>query len=435
MPDGTVKQVNPYSGTSVWTVPRRGNRPLGVWTTTPVALDPAQAGRYCTFCELRYAETTPEKARFERDADGRWAARQGLSARQVRRHPAELRLVANLFEIVDFDYWRLNYGYEPDPQTAARFAAYVADEAGREHLLDLLRVRALAEGVEQAQWAQTPERDRLARGIAFFAGGHDVVVARRHYVEGATHDDQLASAGTLSVDEHRHYIALTVQALAALYEAIPFARYVAVFQNWLRQAGASFDHLHKQLVAIDEQSARMELELARVRADQHFYNRDVVDYAIGQGLVVAENEHAIAFAGFGHRYPSLEVFSKARSGRPWEQTSAQVEAVADLLHACHAATGAAIPTNEEWHHQMPALAPPMPWRIVIKWRVSTLAGFEGGTKIYLNTIDPWLLRDRVVQALAALQAQGSLAPGIAVGAHCPARPRSLRYDRADDVDE
>ena len=28
MPDGTVKQINPFSGTSVWTVPGRGNRPL-----------------------------------------------------------------------------------------------------------------------------------------------------------------------------------------------------------------------------------------------------------------------------------------------------------------------------------------------------------------------------------------------------------------------
>ncbi len=27
MPDGTVKQVNPFTGTQVWTVPGRGNRP------------------------------------------------------------------------------------------------------------------------------------------------------------------------------------------------------------------------------------------------------------------------------------------------------------------------------------------------------------------------------------------------------------------------
>ena len=29
MPDGTVKQINPFTGTEVWTVPGRGHRPLG----------------------------------------------------------------------------------------------------------------------------------------------------------------------------------------------------------------------------------------------------------------------------------------------------------------------------------------------------------------------------------------------------------------------
>ena len=29
LPDGTIKQVNPFTGTKVWTVPGRGARPLG----------------------------------------------------------------------------------------------------------------------------------------------------------------------------------------------------------------------------------------------------------------------------------------------------------------------------------------------------------------------------------------------------------------------
>lgn len=432
MADGTVKQLNPYSGTSVWTVPRRGNRPLAGPAVPATPLDPGQAGRHCAFCERRYLETPPEKARLEHHDDGRWALREGLSLEQVGQRPAEVRRIANLFEIVGYDYWRLNYGYHPGPQASARCAAYLADPVGRAHVLDLLRVRARAEGTTEAEWAALPEAQRLALGIAFFAGGHDVVVARRHFVEGATHDDQLASAGTLSVDEHRRYVGFTVAALSALYDEIPYARYVAVFQNWLRPAGASFDHLHKQLVAIDEHSARMELELGRLRVDPDFYNHSVVDYAAAQGLVVAENAHAVAFAGFGHRYPSLEVFAKARTGRPWDLAPDELDGVADLLHACHAATGPSIPTNEEWHHQMPGLDLSMPWRIVLKWRVSTVAGFEGGTKIYLNTVDPWHLRDRVVERLQVLAAEGALAPGVAVGADCPARPNSLRYTRAAD---
>ena len=28
MPDGTIKQVNPFTGTEVWTVPGRGKKPI-----------------------------------------------------------------------------------------------------------------------------------------------------------------------------------------------------------------------------------------------------------------------------------------------------------------------------------------------------------------------------------------------------------------------
>ena len=38
MADGTVKQLNPFSGTEVWTVAGRGNRPLGVTLPDPVRL-------------------------------------------------------------------------------------------------------------------------------------------------------------------------------------------------------------------------------------------------------------------------------------------------------------------------------------------------------------------------------------------------------------
>ncbi|MDN6695074.1 MAG: DUF4921 family protein [Corynebacterium casei] len=113
---------------------------------------------------------------------------------------------------------------------------------------------------------------------------------------------------------------------------------------------------------------------------------------------MAENEHAVLFAGFGHRYPTLEVYSK-NQGRPWEHTPEQIRGVSNLLHMAHRAIGADVPCNEEWHHQPTEVECAMPWRINLKLRVSTLAGFEGGTHIYLNTISPWDLRDKVRAAL------------------------------------
>jgi len=97
------------------------------------------------------------------------------------------------------------------------------------------------------------------------------------------------------------------------------------------------------------------------------------------------------------------------------------------VHAMHAATGVDVPTNEEWHHRPVDVDLSMPWRILLKWRVSTLAGFEGGTKVYLNTIDPMTLRDRIVPKLYALRHVGRLG-GLRIGPECSGAPNLLRYN-------
>ena len=88
------------------------------------------------------------------------------------------------------------------------------------------------------------------------------------------------------------------------------------------------------------------------------------------------------------------------------------------------AAGSQVPCNEEWHYRAPGVEVSMPLRAVVKWRISTLAGFEGGTKINVNTIDPWTMRERAVTALQAAREQGRIA-AMALGEHCPAEP--LRY--------
>jgi hypothetical protein len=72
----------------------------------------------------------------------------------------------------------------------------------------------------------------------------------------------------------------------------------------------------------------------------------------------------------------------------------------------------------------------MPWRIVIKWRVTPLAGFEGGTKIHLNTISPGDLKRRVLASLLAAREEGRLAPGIRLGNEARWERNSLRYNPA-----
>lgn len=425
LPDGTVKQVNPLTGTQVWTVPGRGNRPLTTAGVSNEPIDRTRDGAHCAFCEHRYRETPPEKSRLVRDGD-HWRRLDLVAADQLHETVAAFRRVPNLFEILSLDYWQANHGYQIPADLRARMDAYLADPAGREHAMAIARTKAQAAGLDDAAWGALDEHARRDWMDDFFAGGHDVVIARRHFTAGATTQDQLASSGTLTPAEHAAYLGITIDAMADLYRRYPQARYVAAFQNWLRPAGASFDHLHKQTVAIDEIGAQHLRELERLRRAPDAYNTWLVDYALQHGLVVAENDHAIAIAGIGHRYPTLEIFSTAAANAPWEHTPEQVRGVSDLLHACHAATGAAVPTTEEWSHRPRGVETAMPWRIGLKWRLSTLAGFEGGTKINVNTISPHGLRDRVLPRLAELRETGAIGP-MRIGAECsPARGR-LRY--------
>lgn len=423
MADGTLKQLNPFTGTQVWTVPGRGNRPLSVPQKEPEQLKPEDFTARCNFCVDKLLQTPPEKSRTV-SRDGHWEIIRDLLPHELGDTQAAFRRVPNLFEIVSYDYWAQNYGFTMDESRANQMERYLADDEGRRHVLDIVRTRLKASGQDD----NVSEEELLSHAPAYFGGGHDVIIARRHFVDGATDSTQLASSGTLSLDEHYGFIAFTIDSLRDLYERNRYAPYVSVFQNWLAPAGASFEHLHKQLVAIDERGMHSELEIAKLRQNPNMYNEWGVNFASYHNLIIAENDHAVICAGVGHRYPTINVYSKSPTPEPWRQTAEEVRGMSDILHAAHAGTGPEVPCNEEWHHKPIDLDVPMPWRINIKWRVSVLAGFEGGTKINVNTLSPYDIRDRMVSSLYELREQGRISNEIRIATECAPARNVLRYN-------
>lgn len=420
--DGTVKQTNLLSGTEVWTVPGRGNRPIASALPDAHPIDQSQQGSYCAFCENRYLDTPPERQRRVL-SDGQWQTLSNLSADQLFDSTAEFRRIPNLFEIVSYNYWHLNHGHVPSEAQRRRMAEYLASDAGYDHVMRVVHARMTATGINDAEFNLMNDSERLQQANGFFSGGHDLIIPRRHYIDGAVTTDQLAGSGTLTPAEHYQYLRMTVRGMRDLFHLDPAVRYVVAFQNWLRPAGASFDHLHKQLVAIDQLSVQGQSELDRLQEDPQIYEKTLA-VAVTRGLILAQNEHAIALAAFGHRYPTIAVWPTGKPCNPWEASSEQLRGVSDMLHAAHAATGATIPTNEEWYYRPPSVESPMRWRMLLKWRVSTMAGFEGGTRIYLNTIDPWQVRDRTVERLLKLRDEGTIAP-MRIATECRVKPKHL----------
>ncbi|BAU96420.1 hypothetical protein N24_2158 [Corynebacterium suranareeae] len=425
MADGTIKQIHPFTGTEVWTVPGRGNRPLLHNASTSIELSAKDHTSYCAFCSDNMLSTPPEKSRIVIGDNGEFDIIRGVLPDELAATTPEFRRVPNLFEIVSFDYWHHNFGFDMDAETAMRMSQYLATPQGRDHVLAIVRTRIAAAGDDPSTMT---ESELLEKAPGYFAGGHDVIIGRRHFVDNATTTDQLASSGTLTLSEHEAFIRLTVDGIDELYRRNRYVPYVVAFQNWLKPAGASFDHLHKQLVAIDERGRLIADELHHLRRNPNMYNELAVDYAGYHNLIIAENDHAVAFAGFGHRYPTIEIYSKSPTPEPWLHTDEELKSMSDLIHACHAATGADVPCNEEWVHKPIDVDMPMPWHVMIKWRVSTIAGFEGGTKVYLNTLSPHNVRDRVVKEMYRLRDEEEIAPNLRIAMECAVERNSLKYN-------
>ncbi|HUW58710.1 MAG TPA: DUF4921 family protein [Planctomycetota bacterium] len=426
MPDGTIKQINPFTRTEVWTVPGRGNKPLtNEIPTTAQRIEHHDPEDYCNFCEANYLNTPPEKARLVRTPKG-YELLEHPHASEYFDTTAVFRRVPNLFEIVTMDYWRLNHNYELSPRNRRWKQEYLATEDGFNHVRNVLSLKLRLSGYSEARLDALTREDVYNMSDAFFGGGHELIVAHRHYPEGAEYDVQLSSSGELTPEEHAEYFRFTVTAMQDIYANNRYVRYISVFQNWLAPAGASFDHLHKQLVALDEWGVSVEEEIDLVRDNPNIYNEQVVNFAAYSNFTFAENDHAIALADIGHRFPTVAVYSKSANVRPGELTAEELRGFSDLVQAVHAAMGPQIACNEEWYYTPRDAVAKMPWHILIKWRTNNPAGFEGGTKIYINPISPIALRDKLVPRLYELRDAKKIA-SFKIAEECQLAPNCLKY--------
>jgi len=426
MPDGTVKQINPFTGTEVWAVPGRGDKPL--MNEIPAAskeIDRSGAGKYCSFCESRYYEVPPEKARLVKDG-GQYRVLTRVPPDKYNDTVAEFRRLGNLFEIVTIDYWKKNYDYRLTKDAAAWRDSYLAIPRGAEHIDAVLNYKLKMSSRSEQDIRQKLLFNKESMMDAFFGGCHELIIARKHYADGATFETQLYASGEMTEEEHFQYFRFTVEAMRDMLTYNRYIRYISVFQNWLRPAGASFDHLHKQIVGLDEWGNSMLLQIQMLRDDPNIFNELGVNFAAQYNLVFAENDFAVASIGIGHRYPTIEIYSKSQASRPFEHSDAELRGVSNLVHACHAAIGSQISCNEEWYYTPIDAVYKMPWHVLLKLRVNVPAGFEGGTSIFINPFTPLDLRDKLVPRMYHLRDAGAVT-GLRIAEECRLAPNPLLY--------
>jgi galactose-1-phosphate uridylyltransferase len=426
MKDGTIKQINPFTGTEVWTVPGRASKPItNAVPENAKKLDPDRKKEdYCNFCETRYMNTPPEKERLVQIGK-KYLPLANLKPLMLEATKPVFRRIPNLFEIVTMEYWKKNFDFMISEENSKAKDEYLSDKKGYDHVMNVVNMKLKLLGLDPAK---VDESKKLDYADAFFAGGHELIVAHRHYIKDAEYDTQLFSSGEMHPSEHYEYLKFTIRGMLNIYKNNKYVRYISVFQNWLKPAGASFDHLHKQLVAIDEWGVSIEREMSLLRKNPNIYNEMGANLAAYFNLVIAENDDAIAFSDIGHRYPTICIFSKSMEIYPYELTSGELRGFSDIVHAIHAALTSQSATNEEWYYTPRDSVDIMPWHILIKLRVNTPAGFEGGTKIYINPTSPYDLRDKIITRLHELRKEKKIAK-ILIGGECQVKPNPLRYSR------
>jgi UDPglucose--hexose-1-phosphate uridylyltransferase len=212
-------------------------------------------------------------------------------------------------------------------------------------------------------------------------GAHEVIVLSPDHDRsfGRLDDDAAVEVLTVLRDRVRHHLAAG-------------RRFVAVFVNEGRAAGASIAHPHAQLVALDLIPPTAEVDVIRfVEARTDLVAREIVD-ARRDGLVVVDGP-AVAWSPFAAGSPyAMRVAHPSTRARFDEANDAQVAVVAlalrDTLASLHALLG------EHAYNVVVRSAPPdmavgeFHWHLDVTPRIGVTAGFEDSTGILVNSVPP-----------------------------------------------
>jgi UDPglucose--hexose-1-phosphate uridylyltransferase len=228
-------------------------------------------------------------------------------------------------------------------------------------------------------------------GAIPIAGAHEVVVlSPDHYASFGTLDDDAATE------------VLTVIRDRVRFHLDAGHAYVQAFVNHGRAAGASIEHPHAQLVALDVVPAAVAAGVERL-ATTDLVAREIAE-ARRDELVIVDGP-APGWSPFAAWVPyGMRVAHRSTRARFDEATDAEVRVVAlglrDALARLHAALGDA-PYNAVVRSAPPGrVAGEFHWHVDVLPRTTLLAGFEEGTGILVNTVPPELAALRLRDASA-----------------------------------
>lgn len=222
-----------------------------------------------------------------------------------------------------------------------------------------------------------------------FSGTHEVIIESREHLIVTS---QLGAGGLAEV--------LGVYA-ARLNHWRDDARFPfrLLFKNVGPSAGASLSHLHSQFMALPHISTQMAVEMANVRATEQpekAWRRWIEDELSDGSRWVAQSDHFVLFCPRVGRGP-LETWVMPREQSPWFEESLNdelrcAELAQLMLPVVQRLEGLIAPSGYNIILSTSPVADEYAsvgwWRLEIVPRMASLAGFELGTGMFINTVAP-----------------------------------------------
>lgn len=178
--------------------------------------------------------------------------------------------------------------------------------------------------------------------------------------------------------------------------------YISIFHNWGPTAGASVYHSHSQIISTPVIPPEV---LGSIEGADAFFQQNatpvharLIDWEVDKGdRILFENELFIAFCPFVSKTPyEVRIFPKKHNPRfetsSREELAACAQALNTVLRAIHTALDD--PDLNFYIHTAPVTKDPSLsydfyyWHLEIVPRISIFAGFELGTAVHINVVDP-----------------------------------------------
>jgi UDPglucose--hexose-1-phosphate uridylyltransferase len=220
-------------------------------------------------------------------------------------------------------------------------------------------------------------------------GAHEVIV------ESPVHEDAFSELPA----EHIVLVFKAFQARIRDLEHDVRFRYVLVFKNFGKAAGASLEHSHSQLVALPVLPRKIESELTGALTYYNYKERcvycDIISQELKQDVrVVCKNEFFITITPFAPRTPfEMWILPLRHSSAYHEQNDEELMALAEIFSESLCRLDACIP-NVPYNfvlHTQPLRSQHMKhfhWHFEIVPKLTSIAGFEWGSGFYINPMPP-----------------------------------------------